>query len=322
MTKHLLLFLVGFSLADQFATAADAPPKPPLKIAPGKVIIPAEMRRPWGELISLDPVTRTGKFRREDNDEVASFTILPYAALKHHAAYGDLQDFRVSERLIFRLHENEAGEWVWLSYIQDEMNMMNFHKEYFHVDSVDAGKGQIVCTQGSLDKSYVRQEGIVIETGPDTRYWKAGEPAKFADIKVGDTLRTQTHGVGKGAVRVAWEVFLDDESLLKFQTRQGAVNVARLKEQGIPGYVDEVNGPSVSLTLFDEALEQNKELKAGQMVSVAPAGVDRNPTATAVSATISSAKMAGRLCKVTLTLTSIGIVFEPTKLARLWTVDK
>ena len=48
-----------------------------------------------------------------------SFTVLPYAALLHHAAFGDLQDFRIGERAIFRLHENEAGEWVWLTYIQD-----------------------------------------------------------------------------------------------------------------------------------------------------------------------------------------------------------
>lgn len=39
------------------------PVKPKLKIIPGQVIIPTgdgEMRRPWGELISLDLATRTG----------------------------------------------------------------------------------------------------------------------------------------------------------------------------------------------------------------------------------------------------------------------
>src|SRR5687767_8362402 len=141
--------------------AAEAPAKPPQKITPGQVIIPFErMQRPWGELISVNLNKRTGKFRRESNDEVVSFTVMPYAELLHHATNGDLQDFRVGERAIFRLHENEAGEWVWLTYIQDQMNMMNGHKEYFHVDHIDAAGGRLVCTQASADKSFVREKGI------------------------------------------------------------------------------------------------------------------------------------------------------------------
>ena len=134
--KLLFASLLTFAIV---GFAADKPPaKPALKITPGKVIIPFDkMQRPWGELISLDLATRTGKFRRESTDEVVSFTVMPYAELLHHATNGDLQDFRVGERAIFRLHENEKGEWVYLTYIQDEMNMMNGHKEYFHVDSID-----------------------------------------------------------------------------------------------------------------------------------------------------------------------------------------
>ncbi len=122
MRRLLPLFAILF-------LAADAP-TPLLKITPGKVIVPTDrMRRIWGELISLDPKTRTGTFRNESNDEVLSFTIMPYAELLHHGARGDLQDYRVGERAIFRLHENAEGKWVWLTYIQDEMNFLNGHKE-------------------------------------------------------------------------------------------------------------------------------------------------------------------------------------------------
>src|SRR5258706_9961874 len=103
----LLLPLIVLSLA-----ADTKPAKPELKITPGQVIVPTDrMRRIWGELISLDLATRTGKFRQESTDQVMSFTVLPYAELLHHTTFGDLQDFRVGERAIFRLHENEAGEW-------------------------------------------------------------------------------------------------------------------------------------------------------------------------------------------------------------------
>ena len=297
------------------------PAKPKLNIIPGQVIIPTgngEMRRPWGELISLDLATRTGKFRNEGDDSVMSFTVMPYAELLHHATSGDLQDFRVGERAIFRLHENDKGEWVWLTYIQDEMNMMNGHKEYFYVDRIDAAKRAVECTWASFDKSFIRMTNVVIETDGETRFWKAGAPAKFSDIKPGDKLRTKTHGVGNGKTRMAWEVFLDDESLVKFQTEQKAVHAARIAKEGAPGYVDEVNGKELKLTLFSEGSDIAKQLKAGKTIRVAPAGVDRKPTSAALTGTVSTAVTKGRETKVTIKLSAAEAKFKQTGLVRLW----
>lgn len=301
-----------------------APAKPKLKIIPGQVIVPTgngEMRRIWGELISLDPKTRTGKFRNESDDSVMSFTVMPYAELLHHAASGDLQDFRVGERAIFRLHENESGEWVWLTYIQDEMNMLNGHKEYFYVDKIDAAKRALDCTWANFDKSFTRMTNVLIETDGDTHFWKAGAPARFTDIKPGDKLRTKTHGAGQGKRRIAWEVFLDDESLLKFQTEQKAVHAARIQKEGAPGYVDAAAGTELKLTLFNEGGDLARQLKAGKRVRVAPAGVDRQPVAAPLGGEIKSATTKGRETKVTLTLGTSEAKFQPNGLARVWLVE-
>lgn len=322
--KQLTAILTILTFLTPAVHAADAPAKPKLKIIPGQVIVPTgtgEMRRPWGELISLDLATRTGKFRNEGDDTVMSFTVMPYAELLHHAASGDLQDFRVGERAIFRLHENEKGEWVWLTYIQDEMNMLNGHKEYFHVDRIDAAKRALDCTWANFDKSFVRQTNVVIQADGETRYWKAGAPAKFTDIKPGDKLRTKTHGIGKGKVRVAWEVFLDDASLVKFQTEQKAVHAARIATEGAPGYVDGVNGKEVQLTLFNEGGEIAKQLKVGKAVRIAPAGVDRKPTAAPLIGTVTVANTKGRECKVTVTFAETEAKFRTAGLARLWVVE-
>ncbi len=313
--------IAALAIFPHLLTAADPvpPARPVLKIIPGQVIVPTDaMRRIWGELISLDFATRTGKFRKEGTDEVLSFTVLPYAELLHHATYGDLQDFRIGERAIFRLHENAGGEWTWLTYIQDQMNMMNGHKEYFYVDRIDADKGTLDCTQANFDRSFIREKGIVISTDAETRYWKAGQPARFADIQVGDKLRTKTHGIGKGKVQMCWEVFLDDESLLKFQTEQKAVHAKRMAEEGAPGYVDKLSERELNLTLFQEAGDIARQLKPGQKVRVAAAGVDRKPTGAPLTGAITAAKMAGNLGKVTLTLDATSADFQPAGLARLW----
>jgi len=301
--------------------AKDTPAKPPLKIIPGQVIVPTDkMRRIWGELVSVDLATRTGVFRNESNDQEMKFTVMPYAELLHHATFGDLPDFRIGERAIFRLHENEQGEWVWLTYIQDEMNFLNGHKEYYFVDSIDADKKQLSCTDANADKSYEREKGISILTDAETRFWKAGEPAKFSDIAVGEKIRTKTHGIGKGKVRLCWEVFLDDASFMKFQTEQKAVHAKRMLEDGVPGYFDTRSEKEVALTLFQESSETARKWKVGQKVKVSAAGVDRKAIGTSVSGVLSATKAAGNLTKVAITLDAAA-EFKVGDVGRMWAVE-
>lgn len=299
--------------------AADAPVKPVLKIRPGKVIVPTDaMRRIWGELVSIDLATRSGTFRKEGTDEIMPFSVLPYAELYHHAAFGDLQDFRMGVRAIFRLHEAADGQWTWLTYIQDQMNMMNGHKEYFYVDNIDSSAGTLTVTQANADMSFVRERGILISTDSETKYWKEGQPAGFADIKIGEKIRTETHGIGTGKTQMCWNVFLDDASVIKFQNVQKKLNTKRLAEEGAPGYTDVVDGAVLELTLFWESNEIARSLKAGQKARVAPAGVDRKSTASAVPGTIVVAKMEGNLGKLTLKLDAPSAGFTPGGITRLW----
>jgi hypothetical protein len=320
--RRLAMLFFSALFGPVLLSAGDQAKTPPLKITPGKAIVPTDaMRRIWGELVTLDLKNRTGTFRNESNDEVMPFTVLPYAELLHHAAFGDLQDFKIGERAIFRLHQNDEGKWIWLTYIQDEMNFLNGHKEYYWVDALDAAKGEIEYTQANADKSFVRGKGLILETDAQTRYWKNGEPAKFTDIRVGDKLRTKSHGIGKGKHHRCWEVFLDEASLLKFQKEQQAVHSKRLAAEGWPGYVDASSANEVRLTLFLEGRELAKELKAGRTVRVAPAGADRK-AAKAIEGTLKEHRPAGSLQHVTITLKSAPP--EPlvvAGVARFWLSD-
>ena len=293
--------------------------KPVLKITPGQVIVPFDrMRRIWGELLTLDVETRTGTFRAEHNNEIFHFTAMPYAEMLHHATFGDLSDFTIGERAIFRMHENEQGEWVWLTYIQDEMNMLNGHKEYYFVDKINEQDKSFVVTQAKGDKSFIREEGIIIGTDDKTRFWKKGKPAKFSDVKVGDMLREKSRGTGMDRGRIAWEVFLDEESLLAFQEEQKNVHTKRMTTEGLPGYVDKAEGTDLELTLFQEATVLATELKGGEQVKVAPASVNRKPTKDAITATVVSCTRKGKLFKVTLKTEAPTTDFKVTELARLW----
>jgi hypothetical protein len=299
-----------------------AAPKPELKITPGQVIVPTQpgtMRRIWGELISLDPATRTGKFRDMGSDEVREFEIMPYAELLHHAAFGDLQDYTPGERAIFRLHKNEAGEWRYLTYIQDEMNFFRGHNEFYTVDKIDPATGTLTCHQGNFDQSYIREPVVLVNVDQDTKYWREGKPAKFSDLKIGDRFQTKARGVGKGQTRIAWHVFLDAESLQKFRDEQLLVHAQRMRDEGLPGYIDAAGDGKVELTLFRAAEEWNKQLKPGMKARFAPAGPDRKPTAEPIEATIAAVKSQGSLAKVTLeTSAPLPAGTAPKSVARLF----
>ncbi len=325
--------------ADPTQPSAEAPAKVEPKITPGQVIVPSRMRRIWGELISLDPKNRTGKFRNQSTDEVMEFEVMPYAELLHHAAGGDLQDYIVGERAIFRLHEDEAGVWRHLTYIQDEMNFFLNHGEWYFIDAIDRDSGAITVHQAKADESFVREKDVVVHVDKDTKFWQNGQPTSFDALKVGDKFQTKARGTGKGQGRIAWHVFLDTDSLLKFQGEQQKAHAQRMRDEGLPGYVDAVsNGAgsdgagsdgagfegagsegTVELTLFRHTSDWAKSLKPGVTARLASAGPDRQAQGKGVEVTVVAAKMQGTLCKVTVKPSSaLPEGLQPTGVARLF----
>ncbi|HVJ69064.1 MAG TPA: hypothetical protein VM510_13840 [Caulifigura sp.] len=312
MSRVCLFLLLGSMVF------ADSPTERPTKITPGKVVIPTDrMRRIWGELVSLDFQTRTGVFRNEKTDELMPFTVLPYAELLHHATRGDLQDFRVGERALFRLHEDAEGRWTYLTYIQDELNFLSGHKEYYFVEAIDVATGNLTTTLASLDKTHVRESNVVLRTDADTRYWKSGKTASFADIQVGDKLLVQAHGAGKGNDRICWKVLLDDASRDTLRNEQQAVHRQRMKTEGLPGYVDISDRQALQLTLFPEGKELAGTLKLGQRVRISAAAEDRKASTGSAVGTVTAVQVHRDVHEVKIRLVEDGM-YQPASVIRLW----
>lgn len=323
MLHRTVFFVVLLLLSFTTLQAADpAPPaKPKAKITAGKPIVPTgpgEMRRLWGELISIDQVARTGKFRKMDDDAVYEFVVMPYAELLHHGAQGDLQDYLPTERALFRLHEDEQGVWKYLTYIQDEMNFLKNHKEWYYVTAIE--KGRFKTDQANENREqFTREKDVYIDVDAGTKYFRGGQEVKHDDVKVGDRMQVKARGVGQGTKRIAWYVFLDSESLEKFSAEQREVHAARMKADGFPGYVDAVSGNTVEMTLFGWARDYNKSIKPGLEVKLAPVGTDMKPTAEPVAAKITAVKPLGNNTKLTLEAAgSLPKDVAPPNVVRVW----
>lgn len=316
--------LIHLTVVIAAAALPAAEPAPSSVVPPGQAIVPSDSRKPWGELISLDLKSRTGKFRNESTDEVWDFVVEPYAELLHHGADGDLQDFTVGERAIFRCHPGSEGQPWRLSYIQSEINFLNGHKEFFFIDKINgapaAGKtARLTCKQANADQSYVRTPELFIDVDENTKYFRNGEPATFADLKVGDPIQTKTRGTGKGKDRVALYVFLDVPSLQKVAEQQRPIHAQRMREEGLAGFVDKVEGETIHLTLFRETGTWAKKLKPGMKVKLAAAGPDRQAIDKPIECEVATAKMLGVHGKVSVTTSSpVPEGIKPTTVVRLF----
>ena len=192
---------------------------------------------------------------------------MPYAELLHHGTFGDLQDFIVGERAIFRLHEDEKGQWRYLTYIQDEMNFLNNHHEWYWIDKIDRAAGTFTCHQADADQKFVREKEVVVNFDEKTKYWKAGQLISLDQIAPGDRMqikaaryreRAETFG-SRGTC--SWI----RESLAKIPSRtKGRPSFPTDAEtEGLPGYVDSVTDNEVQITLFRETGEFVPRLKPG-----------------------------------------------------------
>lgn len=305
----LLLLTSSFVLADD--------PKPEPKITPGQPIVPPKMRRIWGELVKLDLEKRTGVFRNQSNDELMEFTVMPYAELLHHAASGDLQDFIVGERAIFRLHEDEQGNWPYLTYIQDGMNFFNNHHEWYWIDAIDKSQGVFTCHQANDDQSFVREKEVLVNFDKDSKFYRQGAEIGVDEVKVGDRMQVKTHGVGRGIKQIIWLAFLDTPSLQKFQAEQKQVHAQRLQQEGLPGYLDALTSGEAQVSLFRETSEFAKQLKPGMAAQLAIAGSNRQAQGKPIATTVNAVKQQGVITKVTLTI-SQPLPGKPGDVIRLW----
>ena len=147
----------------------------------------------------------------------------------------------------------------------------------------------------------------------------AGSTARFADVRVGDKLRTKTHGRGMGAARICWEIFLDDQSLLKFQAEQQAVHAARMAKDGMPGYVDLQQGRGLDLPSFARPVRSSANSKSASRPVLRQRASVARPAARASAGKLTEIKpVAGALTQVTLLLDSAAEAPGPQALARLW----
>jgi len=216
-------------------------------------------RRISGELISVDFIHRTGRFRRSKTGELIDFTMPPYGSVIYLNAEVDLRDVPLGTYFLFFLNQDAHGNFTRLATMEDQYTMDANHGFSYKLDEVDLAEGNLKLTKQNLAKNQpdAGHQELLISSG--TRVWKGEQPIKLTDLAPGDELLFTLNGKdAQGRGRCA-DLFVGAETHKLTTQRERERHIAFIKPRGLPGWIDRVEGKKLTVTLFSGDPQTFKE---------------------------------------------------------------
>ena len=210
-----------------------------------------------GELVKVDDHGRSGRFRADRTGELVDFTMPPYGSVTYLDAEADLEDVPPGTRCRFYLHPDDRGAFTRATVITDVFHpLANDRLSYRLVEK--PGSGMILV---ALQHALVKNEKEEMVRPPDygqacfevdarTRVWKGGKPSGMGELSEGDELLLNTTGQAVKSRGACTEIWAGADSQGLATGRQLARYRDRLKERGLPAWVDAVEGNQLVITFF------------------------------------------------------------------------
>lgn len=268
-----------------------------------------------GELIAYDPVTRTGRLRRDgdfvDRDVVFRFALLPYAEVYYHGSPAELQDVPPGTRLRGRFLLPPEGDTKipppaatdkttprhsHALILEDDFSHAARRGEAWKVTAIDLAElGKSLKQRGVLSvESTVagpdgKPESMQLDVSRATRLWQRdGGLVELETVAPGQVIQMNLGWAPdwKNGRFHCLDIWLDEESQQAFSERQRRVHARKMTYFWPAAWIDHVEhqprGSGIlTLTLFggiDEAVEDALRWMVGRNVPVLVAAADASLT--------------------------------------------
>ena len=207
-------------------------------------------RRIGGELIAVDYIHRSGRFRT-GKGELVDFTMPPFGSVYYLNAEADLRDVPLGTFFLFFLNQDERGGFTKLATMQDEFTMVAGHGFVYRLDEAKLGDGKLRVTKQkpSENKDEGHNELLV---NAETRVWKGEQQVKLTDLAVGDALLVSLGAcVGKGpGPRLCTDLWIGADTHKQVSEKQRKKHTLFIRERGVPAWIDKVEDRKLTVTLF------------------------------------------------------------------------
>lgn len=255
---------VSYKSLRKIAITPDSSASP---IHPRKFGVPGGIgtTRGWYIWKSFDPVTMIATVTRDSSDEIIKTKVLPWATTYRNLAYGaSPSDLLPGERVNLFFNADENHSRGYLVHYQDELCQMKGHNHIWEI-SGDASDGKTFKARVVADKKPLDNNILEFNISPDCKKWQAGKLVNNLSIKNKDTFYLTW--CMKEKQRVVVQI-ADEASLEEIKTKQLALINSRLAKEGLEGYIDSMDGKSVSFTVYATYWMQANQLKPGQLVQI------------------------------------------------------
>jgi hypothetical protein len=221
-------------------------------------------RRISGELVSADFIHRTGQFRTRTG-ELVDFSMPPYGSIGYLNAEADLRDVPLGTFCLFFLNQDDKGNFTRLATSRDEFSIDAGHGFSYRLDELKLAEGKLLTTKQALAKKQAdlgKKEWLVT---PVTRVWKGDKQVKLNDLALGDDLLFNTAGKTATDPGHCTDIWVGADTHKLATETQRKKFAAFQKFRGLPGWIDNVDGQKLTITLFTgEEAKTFKDLWLGE----------------------------------------------------------
>jgi hypothetical protein len=215
--------------------------------------------RVGGELLEVDAGGRGGRLRLDGGGETVAFTLPPFASVLHLGADAELADLPLGIHCWFHLHQDGQGAFTRAALIEDDCSDLLRSRLTYRIEHVDAAAG-IVHIARQLPPIRNYQDAMItppdvgrleLAVGDGTRAWKGDQRCALADLAVGDVLLMNRSGaITSSSQGRCSDLWIGAGTHAAISERQRLRQRARTKAQGMPAWIDGIDGRKLTILFF------------------------------------------------------------------------
>jgi hypothetical protein len=233
-----------------------------------------EMPRAFGVIVSVNEKDREITAKLDRDGRILRVPVKEDTELHFRDSWGELSDYFPGQHVMLFMYIDDDRNWTYPRAVQDDIHMWARHNHFAKVTKIDREARTYATEREEKDAKGKVQRTVAasLSYAPDVKVWKGRDPQGIEALAEGDEVITQL--AERDGKPVAIEV-LDRAGDDAVRARQDERHRESQDRLGLPAYVSDVevlSGSLLATVAWSASDRARTDLKAGAVVTVAPAG--------------------------------------------------
>ena len=179
----------------------------------------------YGDLVSADAKTGTGKFIIEKTDEAVNFSLIQKHTIKHFGKDTQFSNLPLGQRYRFHCYQDSKGQFTRVTHISDDFSHQAANHCTARVTSIAKDKLHLEWLlplvkdyNGDMQRPEPFARRILL-VNQNSKVWKGDQAVNLSDLKLGDEIRFNSTADLNGKPAYATEIWVVEDPA-KVQTQR------------------------------------------------------------------------------------------------------